>query len=200
MSIASGEHSHAEGYSTEAKAWASHAGGWGTSASAQAQTAIGRWNKEENDALFIVGNGSENNRQNAMSVKANGAVKSIGTNQVLCSKFIEPNVVIGNGTFDISHYSVVNLGIMTGENCIASVRKDGTDCVIEGTLLHSTGNGNGYIRKIKIITNASAKVTYMEIISVNIYSGVSTVSEWIAGNGTNPDIWVNAVIGLVPIH
>ncbi len=71
---ASGIGSHAEGIGTKATMWASHAGGQGTIASANCQTAIGQFNKET-DALFVVGNGSdENNRSNIFEVKPDGTL------------------------------------------------------------------------------------------------------------------------------
>ena len=200
LTTASGNHSHAEGYNTEASGWGSHAGGHGTKATANSQTAIGRWNVEEGDALLIVGNGSDDDkRSNAMSVKANGVIKSAGANQVLVNKFLEPGVVINNGTFTIGHYAAVNLGNGGGDNCIASVRKSGTDYIIEGNLISSYSNGNGDIYKIKITANSSYKITYMEIVTVGITGGVAVVSDWVAGNGTTPPVFISEVTGLVPI-
>jgi hypothetical protein len=65
--LASGNRAHAEGEKTEASGARSHAGGVGTKATALAQTAIGKFNAVDNDALFIVGNGSG-------SIDANGNV------------------------------------------------------------------------------------------------------------------------------
>jgi hypothetical protein len=71
---AKGTASHAEGEGTAAEAKWSHAGGVGTRATAQAQTAIGRYNKENTSALFIVGNGaSDENRSNAYEVLRDGS-------------------------------------------------------------------------------------------------------------------------------
>ena len=73
---ASGFRSYAEGYQTTASGEASHAAGRGTIASGAAQTAIGSYNKENTDALFIVGNGSsENIRNNAFEVLKDGTSK-----------------------------------------------------------------------------------------------------------------------------
>ncbi|MBR2388113.1 MAG: hypothetical protein IKB02_09965 [Clostridia bacterium] len=78
---------HSEGYLTEASGLESHAGGRGTKATATAQTAIGKYNKENPDALFIVGNGtSDNDRSNAFEVLKDGRVvlgeKSYGTEKL----------------------------------------------------------------------------------------------------------------------
>lgn len=56
--VASNRDAHAEGHATLASGAYSHAGGIGTIASGDAQTAIGRYNAENPNALFIVGNGS----------------------------------------------------------------------------------------------------------------------------------------------
>lgn len=64
-----GESSHAEGSETIAKAKASHAGGIGTIAKGEAQTVIGKYNKEDEYALFIIGAGDNNdNRETVLSV------------------------------------------------------------------------------------------------------------------------------------
>ena len=71
---AKGFHSHAEGSETLAKGNFSHAGGKGTIASGEAQTAIGKYNEENTNALFIVGNGSDStNRKNAFVVNKDGS-------------------------------------------------------------------------------------------------------------------------------
>ena len=70
---AQGNYSHTEGQETLASGAAAHAGGKGTKATATAQTAIGKYNAENNDALFIVGNGSSDaDRKNAFEVYADG--------------------------------------------------------------------------------------------------------------------------------
>ena len=59
----------------------SHAGGLGTITSAEAQTAIGKYNKEDADALFVVGNGTSKNvnyRSNAFTVDNSGNIKCAG--------------------------------------------------------------------------------------------------------------------------
>ena len=72
---AQGSFSHAEGASTLAKGIASHAGGYHTIASVDYQTAIGMYNKQNPNALFVVGNGtSEDARTNAFEVLKDGKV------------------------------------------------------------------------------------------------------------------------------
>ena len=65
----------AQGYQTKAIARASFAGGTGTIASADSQTALGKYNNINNNALFIVGNGTDDNhRANAFTVNNDGTV------------------------------------------------------------------------------------------------------------------------------
>lgn len=72
---ANGSHSHAEGYETKANAHYSHAAGLRTVTSKEGQTVVGQYNKENKDALFIVGNGTSNtDRHNALEVLADGRV------------------------------------------------------------------------------------------------------------------------------
>lgn len=81
-------YAHAEGYETQALGEASHAGGLGTIASAEAQTAIGKYNAEDADALFIVGNGTDyGHRSNAFTVDKDGNVKVSGSLQAEVADF-----------------------------------------------------------------------------------------------------------------
>ena len=53
-----------------------HAGGIGTKATADGQTVFGKYNATDNDALFIVGNGTnDDNKQNAFEIMADGTLK-----------------------------------------------------------------------------------------------------------------------------
>lgn len=88
-----GEYSHTEGFETVARGNQSHAGGLRTIASADSQTVIGRYNKENTNALFIVGNGSSvDNRSNAFEVVEEGI--NIGGKKSKNSWSLDP------GTFD----------------------------------------------------------------------------------------------------
>ena len=76
---ASGAQSHAEGAGSVASGVASHAGGYGTIASHEAQTAIGKYNKDV-DSLFSVGNGEYDEatkqpvRKDAFRVERDGSI------------------------------------------------------------------------------------------------------------------------------
>lgn len=68
-----GSYAHAEGYETEASTFCTHAGGEGTYAGYYHQTTIGRFNDNQADTLFEVGNGtSVNARSNAFEVYDTG--------------------------------------------------------------------------------------------------------------------------------
>ena len=67
LTIASGLYSHAEGYKTTASAMYSHASGGGTKATAEGQFAIGKNNATNDNAAFIIGNGS-------YTLKADGTI------------------------------------------------------------------------------------------------------------------------------
>lgn len=56
--LAEGKGSHAEGWHSYAAAPYSHASGVSTRATAEAQTVVGKYNSDNNSALFIVGNGT----------------------------------------------------------------------------------------------------------------------------------------------
>ena len=81
--MASGESSHAEGSNTVASGVGSHAGGISTTAASYAQTAIGKYNKEDSLEKYglIIGNGVQNpnnsviQRSNAFAVTWDGNVE-----------------------------------------------------------------------------------------------------------------------------
>ena len=65
---ATGQRSHAEGQETVASGNYSHAEGIGTIASGEAQHVSGKYNEEDNNALFIIGNGTKDNPSNIVTV------------------------------------------------------------------------------------------------------------------------------------
>lgn len=73
---ASGTCSHAEGVETTASGRYSHAQNYGTIAEYEYQTAIGRYNSNESDSLFEIGNGDLTQRSNAFTVDWNGIVSA----------------------------------------------------------------------------------------------------------------------------
>ena len=80
MSTASGQGAHAEGYKTTASGDYSHAGGHNTIARANIQTVIGRYNAPNDNAAFIIGNGTAgSSRSNAVEVEWSGTAKFAGT-------------------------------------------------------------------------------------------------------------------------
>lgn len=108
--VASGGRAHAEGWSTEATKDGSHAGGMGTKATAIGQTAIGIANAQDDDALFIVGNGTytiSGNKvnvteaKNAFTVRKNGDVLAGGqkllTSVPIASETVSGTVKVGTG-------------------------------------------------------------------------------------------------------
>ncbi len=67
--VAEGGAAHSEGFATKALGLHSHAGGWGTIAAGENQTVVGKWNIVDENSLFIVGCGWENDgRANALRV------------------------------------------------------------------------------------------------------------------------------------
>ena len=78
--VASGGYSHAEGHDTTASGNYSHAQNVGTAAGYEAQTAIGKYNDNNSDNAFEVGNGTADNaRSNALAVDWSGNVRSDGS-------------------------------------------------------------------------------------------------------------------------
>ena len=98
---ASGPAAHSEGNDTIASGAYSHAGGHGTRATAINQTAIGAFNAESEDALFIVGNGSSNDsRSNAFEVDWQGQVYIENGKKVATEDYVNnlmPKIQFGSG-------------------------------------------------------------------------------------------------------
>ena len=98
---AAGEYSHAEGHetqalgdfahsqnlSTKALGNASTAGGYGTVAREECQAVFGKFNKDDPDAVFIVGNGkNDGNRSNAFEVLKDGSIRSNSLTACRCAQ------------------------------------------------------------------------------------------------------------------
>lgn len=78
-STATGKYSHAEGYYTTATGNGSHSQNMGTNAGYSAQTTIGKYNDNQPDTAFEIGNGSSDNaRSNALTVDWDGNVVAAG--------------------------------------------------------------------------------------------------------------------------
>ena len=77
---ATGPYSHAEGSATTASGSSTHAAGTGTRAGYASQTVVGKYNNNESDSLFEVGNGyvdggGISHLSNAIAVKDDGRIK-----------------------------------------------------------------------------------------------------------------------------
>ena len=77
LTRATGAIAHAEGIATIASGWWSHAQNSYTIAASNDQTALGRYNIEDNNNIyaFIIGNGDNSTRSNALTVDWNGNIK-----------------------------------------------------------------------------------------------------------------------------
>lgn len=94
---ATGEDSRTNGRDTIASALYSYAGGLGTKATVPAQRSIGKYNSINENALFIVGNGSsDSDRKNAFEVLTSGAahVQAVDTSDYSVVNVAYLNAVI----------------------------------------------------------------------------------------------------------
>lgn len=78
-STASGEYAHSEGDETEARGSRSHAQNSNTIAGYNSQTVIGKYNDNQSDTAFEIGNGSSAGRSNALTVDWDGNVDASGS-------------------------------------------------------------------------------------------------------------------------
>lgn len=93
QNTASGGASHVEGAYNQATAQYTHAGGFQNSAGYQYQTVIGKYNHNESDSLFEIGNGTSNNDHvNALAVKNDGRVIVNGNDALVSGSDMAPVV------------------------------------------------------------------------------------------------------------
>ena len=78
LTEANGDHSSSRGYNTKANASASSADGIGTIADGEAQAVFGKYNIADAVSIFIIGNGTQSTRSNAMAVDWNGNAEFAG--------------------------------------------------------------------------------------------------------------------------
>ena len=101
--IASGDSSHAEGTRTIASADFSSAGGYYTRARAKYQTVRGKFNADDADALFIVGNGTaDSSRSNAFAVHSDGDIIPGKIASISTMLYPAGAVIAGTATLDTS--------------------------------------------------------------------------------------------------
>ena len=109
--------SHAEGSWTKAIGDCSHAGGDHTIAGYDNQTAIGKYNDNQENTLFEVGNGSQSSRSNAFEVHSDGRA-TVGADptadmDVATKKYVDDNS--GSYTLPVATSSTLG-GIKVGNN------------------------------------------------------------------------------------
>ena len=144
---ARGEGSHAEGYQTWAYAPYSHAGGIGTLTSSNAETAIGKYNAEVDNGLFVVGNGtSDTGRSNAFAVDSSGNIVVNGSPRVLVELSEEQKTI--QSTLDVIGRRNILLGSPVVIGSARNASLDPTEIsftqnnIVAGQGLKVCGNNN----------------------------------------------------------
>lgn len=151
---ASNDSSVAMNFHTTASGKYSTSMGWYTTASADAQTSIGKFNKENNEALFIVGNGTnDEERSNALEVLQEGTT--------------------------VVHGSVVTHGENTRHAVDYSYIDDSGNTVHEGQLYlyGKVGKGSRGLWETNSVTSRSIIELGTEAASTPIFHGRSETVE-----------------------
>lgn len=180
VTTASAYASHAEGYETVASQNCAHAQGLGTIASSLAQSAVGKYNVEDSEKVFIVGNGSsKTQRSNAFAVGYDGSSSVYGTLYALGrisngtnSLFLvrEFTLYIGtmaaNAAWTTTGYNIGVTGYKAISIAAFDVDNDGGYCVVPGLYIGEDSNGdilNAYI------WNQKASAVYDVVFKVKIF-------------------------------
>lgn len=204
--IASGAASHSEGYRTTAKGLAahsegrntdashnySHAGGNSTKTSAESQTVIGTFNADDSNALFIVGNGSnESSRKNAFKVTSDGKAM-VGDDRTVWANYSNTttnSTTDGSNTFSIGTFGdktycmsisfddgatielgVVRLALSTPSRRLWSVTDTFNPDIITYTV-ELTRDSSSYIFKVMAYNHHSKECAVVQTFSV-LYSQI----------------------------
>ena len=165
--------SHAEGNETFAIGFASHAGNISTIASGSGQTAIGKYNSQNNDfSLFVVGDGTDDgNRSDIVRVN--------------------PGLSLGTGRLEITGTVASTLGLSGSLTKLTN----GSSYIVAGTGISVTSASNGSV------TIASSAATLQQsynaglpLIGLNNSSGSVTIT----GSLTNISAFYPPLLSLKP--
>ena len=144
--IAIGTTSHAEGFNTLASGYCSHAGGNNTKANKDYQTAIGKYNKNVNNALLEVGNGTaDDSRSNAFVVYSDGKAE-LGADPT-SSMHVATKQYVDNKTSSLA-LSNIKDGSATGSVRTSEASSEGSsytmgrDAFAEGNNTKASGNSS----------------------------------------------------------
>jgi len=145
---ANGMSSHAQGGSTKANGDYSHASGRGTIADGYAQTVIGVNNvaqgtansKASTDYAFIIGNGANNQRSNALGIKWNGNFTFANGTEITPDEFTQ----MKSGGSSSGSSSTIKVVLDISDNNAVVSFKDSTDGDVITTqeIIQLINNGN----------------------------------------------------------
>ena len=113
--VASGDYSHADGFYTSASGNYSHASGSYTTADQNNMFVVGKYNNDtsNNGKLFVVGNGDQNTKSDALVVKDDGSV--LINDKIVIDNVIQSSNKYGNITLkDYNNNETVKLNSLNG--------------------------------------------------------------------------------------
>ncbi len=151
--FAIGTASHTEGISTRAEGDYSHAQNKGTIAASNEQTALGRYNIADNNAVYaeIVGNGTkDSSRSNARTLDWSGNEVLAGkltvgagpTNAMdVATKQYVDNRIPSSNTYMVKGLDYVTAGKKNGTNLGTKATTEGYNTTASGDYSHAEGNG-----------------------------------------------------------
>lgn len=188
---ASGARSHAEGFQTIAAGDNSHASGEGTIASGVDQTAVGKYNQENQEALFIVGNGkNESARSNAFEVLEDGSavLQTTGTtpNSITTKQYVDSEI---QSSVDVN-YSPASARAQSGIAVAEATAQKPFELIEEITLSEDTqkivrtiepsGTPYNFKKIVVLITSPKTDEVITRTVYTRIYCGSEAPASYIA--------------------
>ncbi len=159
---ASGFSSTTMGLATTASGNYSTAMGWYTTASGNSSTAMGKYNIDNPNAIFMVGNGTYQNRVNLLTIRGDNNFVGIGTDNPIAHLHVGAYGYVSSGqatyfypnstALTHANTSTANLGIYANQG------------IVSGTYIGAAQNVIASDARIKTILNRSDNVADLDLV------------------------------------
>jgi Head domain of trimeric autotransporter adhesin/Chaperone of endosialidase len=160
---ASGDYSTAMGNNTTASGSASTSMGYNTIASGDYSTAMGRYNALNPNAIFMVGNGADNNnRVNLLTIRGDNNFVGIGEDNPIAHLHVGSQGLIEMET--LRYFETTAAGFIDQSETAAYTSIYANHAIISGTLVGAAQNVISSDIRIKNIINRSDNVADLDLL------------------------------------